>query len=801
MTINKKSLSERDICSKYITPALTSAGWDLQTQVREEVSFTDGQIIVKGKTVKRGKPKRADYILYYRPNIPLAVIEAKDNNHSVGDGMQQALAYADDDSALSLPFVFSSNGDAFLFHDKTVKTGDVEQELTLDQFPSPDELWERYCRWKVFKETALEVVTQDFYSDGSGKEPRYYQVNAINRTIEGIAQGKRRLLLVMATGTGKTYTAFQIIWRLWKAQQCKRVLFLADRNILVDQTKNNDFKPFGNAMHKIVKRTADPSYEIYLALYQALTGTEDDKNIYKEFSPDFFDLIVIDECHRGSAKEDSQWREILEYFDSAVHVGLTATPKETKYVSNIHYFGDPIYTYTLKQGIQDGFLAPYRVVRLDFDRDLAGWRPEEGKTDKFGHEIEDRIYNQKDFDRNLVLEKRTELVAKSITEFLKGTSRYDKVIVFCDNIDHAERMRQALVNQNADMVQENRKYVMRITGDNDEGKAELENFIDPESRYPVIATTSKLMTTGVDAKTTKLVVLDSRIQSMTEFKQIIGRGTRINPDYDKYFFTIMDFKKATELFADEDFDGPPICVYEPGVDESPVPPEDLDETLEEDESLVEEFEEGEILVDGSTPPDIDLDMSSSRPQRYYVKDVEVSVVAERVQYFDPHSGKLITESLKDYTKKRVGEEFSSLSEFIQQWTAAERKQAIIEELEEHGILFEALADEVGKDFGPFDLICHVAFDQPPLTRKERSENVRKQNYFTEYGEQARQVLEALLDKYADEGISNLEDLSVLKVDPFSQWGTPTEIIQAFGGKAQFLEAVNKLKNMLYEAAT
>lgn len=800
MTINKKSLSERDICSKYITPALTAAGWDLQTQVREEVSFTDGQIIVKGKTVKRGKPKRADYILYYRPNIPLAVIEAKDNNHSVGDGMQQALAYADDDSALSLPFVFSSNGDAFLFHDKTVKTGDVEQELTLDQFPSPDELWERYCRWKVFKETALEVVTQDFYSDGSGKEPRYYQVNAINRTIEGIAQGKRRLLLVMATGTGKTYTAFQIIWRLWKAQQCKRVLFLADRNILVDQTKNNDFKPFGNAMHKIVKRTADPSYEIYLALYQALTGTEDDKNIYKEFSPDFFDLIVIDECHRGSAKEDSQWREILEYFDSAIHIGLTATPKETKYVSNIHYFGDPIYTYTLKQGIQDGFLAPYRVVRLDFDRDLAGWRPEEGKTDKFGHEIEDRIYNQKDFDRNLVLEKRTELVARSITEFLKGTSRYDKVIVFCDNIDHAERMRQALVNQNADMVQENRKYVMRITGDNDEGKAELENFIDPESRYPVIATTSKLMTTGVDAKTTKLVVLDSRIQSMTEFKQIIGRGTRINPDYGKYFFTIMDFKKATELFADVDFDGPPISIYEPGSGDSPVPPDELDDETD-DETPDEEFDEGETLVDGTTPPDISQDTTKVKPQRYYVKDVEVSVVAERVQYFDPHSGKLITESLKDYTKKRVGEEFSSLSEFIQQWTAAERKQAIIEELEEHGILFEALADEVGKDFGPFDLICHVAFDQPPLTRKERSENVRKQNYFTEYGEQARQVLEALLDKYADEGISNLEDISVLKVDPFSQWGTPYEIIQAFGGKAQFLEAVNKLKNMLYEAAT
>tara|TARA_R100001132_G_C3273827_1_gene95856 strand:+ start:3273 stop:5684 length:2412 start_codon:yes stop_codon:yes gene_type:complete len=800
MTINKKSLSERDICSKYITPALTAAGWDLQTQVREEVSFTDGQIIVKGKTVKRGKPKRADYILYYRPNIPLAVIEAKDNSHSVGDGMQQALAYADDESALSLPFVFSSNGDAFLFHDKTVKEGDVEQELPLDQFPSPDELWDRYCRFKGIKETALEVVTQEFYSDGSDKNPRYYQLNAINRTIEGIAQGKKRLLLVMATGTGKTYTAFQIIWRLWKARTCKRILFLADRNILVDQTRNNDFKPFGQAMHKIVKRTADTSYEIYLALYQALTGTEDEQNIYKEFSPDFFDLIVIDECHRGSAKEDSQWREILEYFDSAIHVGLTATPKETKYVSNIHYFGDPIYTYTLKQGIQDGFLAPYRVVRIDFDKDLAGWRPEEGKTDKFGHEIEDRIYNQKDFDRNLVLEKRTELVAKSITEFLKGTSRYDKVIVFCDNIDHAERMRQALVNQNADMVQENRKYVMRITGDNDEGKAELENFIDPESRYPVIATTSKLMTTGVDAKTTKLVVLDSRIQSMTEFKQIIGRGTRVEEQYGKYFFTIMDFKKATELFADVDFDGPPICIYEPGTDDSPVPPDDLDEMLE-DESLAEEFEEGEMLVDGSTPPDIDLDMSSGKPRRYYVKDVEVKVVAERVQYFDPHSGKLITESLKDYTKKRVGEEYTTLNDFIQQWTAAERKQAIIEELEEHGILFEALADEVGKDFGPFDLICHVAFDQPPLTRKERSENVRKRNYFTEYGEQARLVLEALLDKYTDEGIGNLEDISVLNVDPFSQWGTPVEIIQAFGGREQFLEAVKKMKNLLYDTAT
>lgn len=798
MTIDKKTLSERDICTKFITPAIEQAGWNVQTQIREEVSFTAGQIIVKGKTVKRGKAKRADYILYYRPNMPIAVVEAKDNNHPVGGGMQQALEYADDNLALALPFVFSSNGDAFLFHDKTETGAVVEQQLSLDQFPSPDELWQRYCVWKGLDTGAQQIATQEFYSDASKKSPRYYQTNAINRTVEAIARGQDRALLVMATGTGKTYTAFQIIWRLWKSGMKKRILFLADRNILVDQTRVNDFKPFGAAMTKIVKRKADKSFEVFLALYQAITGVEEEQKVYKEFSPDFFDLIVIDECHRGSASEDSQWREILEYFSVAAQIGMTATPKETKTVSNIDYFGDPIYTYSLKQGIQDGFLAPYRVVRIDFDKDLTGWRPEEGKTDKHGHAIEDRVFNQRDFDRSLVLDQRTIGVARKVTEFLQGTDRFDKVIVFCEDIDHAERMRQALVNENADLVAENHKYVMRITGDNPEGKAELDNFIDPESRYPVIVTTSKLLSTGVDAQTCKLVVLDRRIGSMTEFKQIIGRGTRINEDYGKYFFTIMDFKKATELFADPEFDGPPISVYEPGLDDDPVPPDD--DPGHESES--DKVSDGETVIsepESQGGGNIDIPPGGGKPRKYYVGDVEVTVAAERVQYFDPQTGKLITESLKDYTKTRVSQEFSSLDAFVQQWTIAEQKQAIIDELENQGILFDALADEVGKEFDPFDLICHVAFDQPPLTRKERAENVRKRDYFTRYGEEVRAVLNGLLQKYSDEGIENLEDITVLNVEPFSRLGTPMEIIQRFGGKANYLQAVRELESHLYRA--
>jgi type I restriction enzyme R subunit len=570
--MDKKSLSERDICSKYIAPAIQQAGWDMHKQVLEEFGFTKGRIIVRGKLHSRGGHKRADYVLSYQKNLPIAVIEAKDNKHSIGSGMQQALGYAE---ALDVPFVFSSNGDGFLFHDRSGTGAQVETELRLDQFPCPDELWQRYCQWKGLDDQAQHKVAAPYYDDGSGRTPRYYQMNAINRTVEAVARGQDRVLLVMATGTGKTYTAFQIIWRLWKSKQKKRILFLADRNILVDQTKNNDFKPFGQAMTKIAKRQIDTSYEIYLSLYQAVTGAEEEMNIYKQFSRDFFDLIVIDECHRGSAAEDSAWREILDYFSSATHVGLTATPKETKEVSSITYFGEPVYSYTLKQGIEDGFLAPYKVVRIDFDKDLQGWRPPKGMLDKNGELIEDRIYNLKDMDRTLVIEARTQLVAQKVTEFLKATDPFQKTIVFCDDINHAERMRQALVNLNPERVAENRKYVMRITGDDQEGKAELDNFINPEERYPVIATTSKLMTTGVDAQTCKLIVLDQHIKSMTEFKQIIGRGTRINEDFGKYWFTIMDFKKATELFADPAFDGDPVVVYAPEGSEPPVPPDDL----------------------------------------------------------------------------------------------------------------------------------------------------------------------------------------------------------------------------------
>lgn len=789
--MKKNSLSERDICTKFIAPAITAAGWDIQRQVREEVSFTKGRIIVRGKLHSRGKSRRADFILYHQPNLPLAVIEAKDNTHTVGGGMQQALDYAE---ALDVPFVFSSNGDGFLFHDRTGNAALTETELTLDQFPSPAELWQRYCDWKGFDAEASRKVEAPYFDDGTGRMPRYYQVNAINRTVEAVARGQNRVLLVMATGTGKTYTAFQIIWRLWKSRQKKRILFLADRNILVDQTKNNDFKPFGAAMTKIAKRQIDTSYEIYLSLYQAVSGAEEEKNIYKQFSPDFFDLVVIDECHRGSAAEDSAWREILAYFSSATHIGLTATPKETKEVSSIHYFGEPVYSYSLKQGIADGFLAPYKVVRIDLDKDLQGWRPPAGMLDKNGQPIEDRIYNLKDMDRQLVLEARTQLVAEKITAFLKATGPFQKTIVFCDDIDHAERMRQALVNLNPQRIQENRKYVMRITGDEQEGKAELDNFINPEERYPVIATTSKLMTTGVDAQTCKLVVLDQHIKSMTEFKQIIGRGTRINEDYGKFWFTIMDFKKATELFADPAFDGDPVQVYEPKGDEPPVPPDDVPE----------QPEGGEHGGGDSTPPDDGGDTGGggggSGRIKYVVGNVPVFVVAERVQYYGP-DGRLITESLRDYTRTCVTRQFGSLDAFLRRWSDAEQKKVIIEELANQGVLWEALAEEVeakqGKPLDPFDLICHVAFDQPPLSRRERADQVKKRNYFAKYQGAARQVLEALLEKYADTGLEPIEDIKILQLDPFSRIGAPLELVKAFGGKAGYSKAIVELEAQLY----
>ena len=772
---DKKALSERDICTKYITPALVEkAGWNLMTQIREEVTFTKGKVLVRGKLTSRGETKRADYILYYKPNIPIAVIEAKDNKHGVGDGMQQALRYAE---ILGVPFAYSSNGDGFIEHDRTYTGSQVERELPLDKFPSPEELWQRYCAWKGIEQVQNPIVTQDYYSDGSGKQPRYYQLIAINRTIEAIAKGENRILLVMATGTGKTFTAFQIIWRLWKSRTKKRILFLADRNILIDQTKTNDFKPFGTAMTKIKNRQVDKSYEIYLALYQAVSGNEEVKNIYKQFSRDFFDLIVVDECHRGSAAEDSAWREILEYFNSATQIGLTATPKETRDVSNIDYFGKPIYTYSLKQGIEDGFLAPYKVIRIDTDKDLQGWQPKPRQLDKYGQLIEDRIYNQKDINRTLILEKRDILVAERITEFLQESGDpYAKTIVFCEDIDHAERMRRALVNANGELVAKNRKYVMRITGDEKEGKEELDNFILPESIYPVIVTTSKLLTTGVDAQTCKLVVLDRGIQSMTEFKQIIGRGTRINEEYGKSYFTIMDFKKATKLFADRDFNGDPVQVYEPKKGQSIVPPDD----------------EGDVVID---PPKT----LREKGAKYIVANENVAIALERVQYYGK-DGKLVTESVKDFTRKTVKQEYASLDAFLHRWSEAEQKQAIINALHEQGIEFEALEAEVGKEFDAFDLICHVAFDQPPLSRKERANQVRKRDYFTQYREQVRAVLAALLDKYADEGIEQIEGLEVLKVPPFGELGTPLEILKLFGGKQKYLEAVRELKTELYRAS-
>lgn len=788
--MNKKDLSERDICSKYITPALVQSGWDLQRQIREEVTFTDGRIIVRKKVVTRGEKKRADYILYYKANIPIAIIEAKDNKHSIGAGMQQAVNYGD---ILDIPFVYSSNGDGFLEHDRTATSGAVERELTLAQFPPPEQLWQRYKIAKGIDIQSEETIVEDYYFTQDSKSPRYYQRIAINRTVEAIAKGQDRILLVMATGTGKTYTAFQIIYRLWKSKAKKRIFFLADRNILVDQTMTNDFAPFGDKMTKIKNRKIDKAHEIYLALYQGISGSEDFQNAYKEFSRDFFDLIIIDECHRGSAKEDSAWREILDYFSTATHVGLTATPKETKEVSNLSYFGEPLYTYSLKQGIEDGFLAPYKVIRVLLDKDVEGFRPTKGQRDKYGYEIEDREYNIKDYDKNLILEKRTHTVAKMVSDYLKANqSRMAKTIFFCVDIDHAERMRQALVNENADLVAKNSKYVMRITGDNEEGKAELDNFIDPNEPYPVLVTTSKLMTTGVDAKTCQYIVLDSNINSMIEFKQIIGRGTRIREDFGKLYFTIIDFRNVTKLFADPEFDGDPVVIIDqPGGD---IPPEDT-ETGDGNEPTGEDgFGNGTY----GDPPTGGGDIINDPPAKYYVHNVEVKVLNHRVYYYDK-DGKLITESLIDYTKKNVKNEFKSLDDFLQKWNAADKKEAVLQELEAQGILLEELKDEVGQDLDPFDLICHVAFDQPPLTRRERADNVKKRNYFAKYSEQAGIVLEALLEKYADAGIENLESIEVLKIPEFQSFGSPIEIVKRFGGKQGYMTAIRELGKVIYSA--
>ena len=777
--MDKKLLNEAEICDAFITPAIVRAGWDQRTQVRREYTFTAGQVIVRGKLGVRGKKKRADYLLFCQPNLPLAVVEAKDNSHSVGGGLQQALGYA---AALDVPFVFSSNGDAFLFHDRTGQSASKEKQIGLDEFPSPDELWRRYRAWKGLDEASDKLARQPYYADLAGKELRYYQRVAIQRAVEVIARGQRRVLMVMATGTGKTFTVFQIIWRLWKAGKVKRVLFLVDRNILADQTATNDFKPFGAVMTKVRNRDLDPSYEIYIALYQAVSGNEEEQDVYRQFSREFFDLVVIDECHRGSAREASAWREILDYFEPAVQLGLTATPRETAEVSTLRYFGDPIYTYSLKQGIDDGFLAPFKVVRVDLDKDLQGWRPPTGMTDDLGRELEDRIYNQRDMDRVLILNERTRRVAEKVVAQLLATDPYGKTIVFCETIDHAERMRSALVNEVAKRLPQEAstvsKFVVRITGDSEEGRLALDDFIHPERRYPVIATTSKLLTTGVDVRTCKLIVLDQRIESLIEFKQIIGRGTRIHEDAGKFWFTIMDFKKATELFADPDFDGEPVVVYEP----------DSGDSIASD------------VVDGYEGDGRDRDGPAVEgATRYVVSGVAVEVMAERVQYLD-RDGRLITESLTDYTRKTVQREYATLDAFLRRWSEADRKAEVLEELREQGVLFEELREQGGQDLDAFDLICRVVYGQPPLTRRERAENVKKRDVFTRYGAQARAVLDALLDKYADEGLASVEDLGVLRVQPLSDLGTPLELVRHFGGRAEYIAAVQELAAAIYDTA-
>ena len=779
-TWNKKEMTEEDIKLRYITPAI-ECKWDKHAQMRMEFNFTDGRVIVRGNSVARGKRKKADYILYYKRNLPLAIVEAKDNRHSVGSGMQQGIEYAE---ILDIPFVYSSNGDAFLEHD--MKNG-TEREIAIEDFPKPEDLWARYVGEKCFTPEQQKVITEPYFFQVGDKTPRYYQSVAINRTIEAVARGQNRILLVMATGTGKTYTAFQIIHRLWKSGMKKKILFLADRNILVDQTMQQDFKPFEKIMTKIKGRELDSSYELYLSLYQQLAGDEADEP-FREFKPDFFDLIVIDECHRGSAREDSRWRRILEYFANATQIGMTATPKETKMISNIDYFGDPIYTYSLKQGIDDGFLAPYKVVRVGLDRDLEGWRPPLGKRDVYGNEIEDREYNIKDYDKNLVIDDRTKTVAKRISTFLRGTSRFDKTIVFCVDIDHAERMRQALVNENADLVAENPKYVMRITGDNAEGKAQLDYFIAEESKYPVIVTTSKLMTTGVDCKTCKLIVLDNNISSMTEFKQIIGRGTRLKPEYyvgderqKKEYFTIMDFRNACRLFADPNFDGDPVSIVDEGEDGENIAPDPQEPP--------------------TSPPEDGDDGDPPTPRiKYRVNDVDVMIINERVQYYDK-DGKLTTESVTDYSRKNILGEFATLDDFISTWNTSDRKQAIVDELKERGVLLDALREAAGnRDIDDFDLVCHIAFDKKPLTKAERVDSVRKRDYLSQYEGVAREVLDALLDKYAANGIADLEQVSTLQIDPFRSIGDLRKIINAFGGKQKYLLAVQQLQNQIYTAA-
>lgn len=790
--ISGERLSEEDVKLRYITPALVDIAWWKPEQIKMEV-ITPGQIIVRGEKAVRGKSGSADYVLRRAHNRkPLAVVEAKKLELTADAGLQQALDYAE---KLDAPFAYSTNGTSFVEHDRL--TG-REREFRMDEFPTEDELWQRYLDAKNLHGREVELVDEPYYFDSfKNKVPRYYQQVAIDRTIEAIANGQKRLLLVMATGTGKTFTSFQIIWRLLKSDAVKRVLYLADRNVLIDQTMRDDFSPFSGKITKVQNKELDSSYEVYMSLYQQLAGDEGDEP-FRQFKPEFFDLVVVDECHRGSAREASLWRRVLDYFSGAIHIGMTATPKETKDVSNITYFGDPVYTYSLKQGIEDGFLAPYKVLRVGLDVDLEGWRPYQGKRDVDGNEIEDREYNVKDFDKNLVIDERTKMVAKYVVSWLRRYGTDSKTIVFCVDIEHAERMRRALITEMPEEVAKDWRYVMRITGDEETGKAQLDNFQDINEKYPTVVTTSKLLTTGVDIKTVKLIVLESNIGSMTEFKQIIGRGTRLAEDHGKQFFTILDFRGSTRLFADPDFDGEPVVFKPVG---PPVPGDDGEEIPPEwpEDDEVEPY--APPIPTGGEDPEPPLPPGCEEKIR--VRGVDVKLLNERVQYIDPTTGKLIIESLRDFSRTTLRGTYKTLDSFIQAWNDADQKTALVAELQEKGVFLDAIRAEAGghfDDVDDFDLIMHVAFDRPPLTKKERIDQVKKRGYLHQYSSAAEQVLAALLDKYADVGISELEDVRVLTNEPFVQFGSPVKIISLFGGKNEYLAAVKALRDVIYETA-
>ncbi len=785
----KSQMTEEDIKLNFITPALLNRGWQNKITMETKVQFTDGKINLRGNLVAREAPKKADYILYIERNYPIAIVEAKDNHHSVSFGLLQAMAYA---QMLDVPFAYSSNGDAFYEHD--FLTG-MERQIALDAFPTYDELMQRFKEesngGQGVSDEEMAIIHQPYYTSQNTYPPRYYQRIAINRTVDAIAKGQDRLLLVMATGTGKTYTAFQIVYRLLKSGMKKKILYLADRNILVDQSIQQDFSPLEKTIHKINFAKDDPStitsHEVYFSLYQQLTGGDDKEDNESEddtvsklaalFQPNFFDLVIVDECHRGSAKKDSNWRKILEYFSSATQIGMTATPKETKYISNIYYFGEPIYTYSLREGIEDGFLAPFRVINITTDIG-DGWRPYKGQRDIYGNIIEDRIYNNSDYDYNIIIEDRINQVALEITNYLKSTDRMAKTIVFCATEDHAERMRIALSNLNADMVQQNPDYVVRITGSDSYGKSKLDYFISVSAKYPVIATTSKLLSTGADCKMTKLIVLDQMINSMTEFKQIIGRGTRLREKEGKTHFTVMDFRGVSRLFADPDWDGP----------------------IEPDEDFDPNYVPRGTVPRPVYPPPVDP--PGQEPKPYVdVDGCEVRIINKTVSVYDANGKLLRQESIIDYTKTNIRGEYASLDRFIAYWNAIQKKDAITAVLRERGIDLQALKEDQGMtDVDDFDFICHVAYDKKPLTRRERAESVKKQDFFSRYSGAAKEVLEVLLDKYMNLGIYQIEDLKVLSLDPLKKYGTPSKIVSYFGGKAGYMKAVKSLEDAIYEVA-